>query len=102
LTDTTEDRRRICRERAILLRERVRHVNRVKGLLSGQGVVDYEPLERDRRTRLDELTTGDGRPLPPRLKAELIREIELIERIPPGGAAWDRRLMPPIVSRYAA
>ena len=25
------------------------------------------------------LRTGDGRPLPPRLKAELLREIELIE-----------------------
>jgi transposase len=74
-----EDRRRTCRERAILLRERIRHVNRVKGLLSGQGIVDFEPLERDRRARLDELRTGDGRPLPPRLRAELIREIEVIE-----------------------
>jgi len=74
-----EDRRRTCRERAILLRERIRHVNRVKGLLSGQGITDYEPLERDRRTRLDELRTGDGRPLPTRLKAELLREIEVIE-----------------------
>lgn len=74
-----EDRRRTCRERAILLRERIRHVNRVKGLLSGQGIVDYEPLERDRRARLDELRTGDGRPLPPRLRAELHREIEVIE-----------------------
>ena len=64
-----EDRRRTCRERAILLRERIRHVNRVKGLLSGQGIVDYEPLERDRRARLEELRTGDGRPLPPRLRA---------------------------------
>jgi transposase len=74
-----EDRRRTCRERAILHRERIRHVNRVKGLLSGQGIVDYEPLERDRRARLDEMKTGDGRPLPPRLKAELLREIEVIE-----------------------
>jgi transposase len=30
-----EDRRRIARERAVLLRERVRHFNRIKGLLSG-------------------------------------------------------------------
>jgi transposase len=74
-----EDRRRTCRDRAILLRERIRHVNRVKVLLSDQGIVDYEPLERDRPARLDELRTGDGRPLPPRLKAELLREIELIE-----------------------
>jgi len=33
-----EDCRRICRERAVLLQERVRHVNRIKGLLSGQGI----------------------------------------------------------------
>ena len=74
-----EDQRRISRERAILLRERVRHVNRIKGLLASQGITDFEPLHRDRRIRLDALRTGDGRPLPPRLKAELLREIDLIE-----------------------
>jgi len=36
-------------------------------------------LRKDRRERLDALRTGDGRPLPPRLKAEVIREIEVIE-----------------------
>src|ERR1700678_771900 len=71
-----EDQRRISRERAILLRERVRHVNRIKGLLTSQGITDFEPLHKDRRIRLDALRTGDGRPLPPRLKAELLREIE--------------------------
>jgi transposase len=74
-----EDHRRIARERAVLLKERVRHVNRVKGLLAGQGILDYEPLRRDRREQLDALRTGDGRPLPARLKAELRREIEVIE-----------------------
>jgi transposase len=42
-TREQEDRRRISRERAILMRERVRHVNRIKGLLAGQGITDYEP-----------------------------------------------------------
>ena len=74
-----EDQRRTSRERAILLRERVRHVNRVKGLLAGQGITDFEPLHKERRIRLDALRTGDGHPLAPRLKAELLREIELIE-----------------------
>jgi transposase len=69
-----EDCRRICRERAVLLQERVRHVNRIKGLLSGQGIIDYEPLHRDRREQLDELRTGDGRPLPARLKAAATRD----------------------------
>src|ERR1700750_2059476 len=36
-TPEEEDRRRICRERAILLAERIAHVNRIKGLLSAQG-----------------------------------------------------------------
>jgi transposase len=48
-----EDQRRISRERAILLRERVRHVNRIKGLLASQGITDFEPLHKDRRVRLD-------------------------------------------------
>ena len=47
-----------------MIMERVKHVNRVKGLLFSQGVSGYEPLRRDRRQRLDELTTGDGRLLP--------------------------------------
>jgi transposase len=78
-TPEQEDRRRTSRERATLLRERVRHVNRIKGLLAGQGVGGYEPLRKDRRAKLDALTTGDGRPLPARLGAELLREVERLE-----------------------
>jgi transposase len=78
-TPEQEDRRRTSRERAVLLQERVRHVNRIKGLLAGQGITDYEPLHKDRRAYLAALKTGDGQPLPMRLKAELLREIELIE-----------------------
>ena len=33
-----EDRRRLTRERGTLLKERIQHTNRVKGLLSGQGI----------------------------------------------------------------
>src|SRR6201997_3796418 len=78
-TPEEEDHRRTSRERAILLQERVRHVNRIKGLLASQGITDYEPLHKDRRAHLAALKTGDGQPLPLRLKAELLREIELIE-----------------------
>jgi len=60
-----EDRRRNSRERRALISERVKLVNRIKGLLFCQGVVGYEPLKRDRRERFSELETGDGRPLPP-------------------------------------
>jgi transposase len=78
-TPEAEDERRICRERAELIRERVRHVNRIKGLLFSQGVGDYEPLRRDRRNRLLELRTGDGRPLEPHLKAQIERELDRLE-----------------------
>src|SRR3954449_11556196 len=76
-----EDRRRLTRERGTLLKERTRHTNRIKGLLAGQGVTDYDPLRKDRLTRLDALRTGDGRPLPERLKAEIRREIERVELV---------------------
>lgn len=78
-TPEQEDRRRTSRERATLLQERVRHVNRIKGLLAGQGITGYEPLHKDRRARLDALVTGDGRPLPTHLRAELLRDIERLE-----------------------
>src|SRR5918911_5558118 len=78
-TPDEEDRRRLCRERRTLVAERVEHVNRIKGLLFAQGISDYEPLARDRRRRLDELATGDGRALPPRLKAQIARELDRLE-----------------------
>jgi transposase len=78
-TPDAEDRRRISRERKTLTAERVQHVNRIKGLLFAQGIGDYEPLHRDRRTRLDALATGDGRPLPVHLKAQISRELDRLE-----------------------
>ena len=36
-TPQEEDRRRVCRERRTLVGERVKHVNRIKGLLFAQG-----------------------------------------------------------------
>jgi transposase len=74
-----EDRRRLSRERRTLVKERIGHVNRVKGLLAAQGIAGYEPMRRDCRERLEGLRTGDGRPLPPRLKAEIGRELERLE-----------------------
>src|SRR5712664_1905430 len=78
-TPREEDRRRICRERKTLTAERVEHVNRIKGLLFAQGISDYEPLLRKRRERLEEVRTGDGRPLPEHLKAQIGRELDRLE-----------------------
>ncbi len=74
-----EDHRRVSRERRTLIKERVGHINRIKGLLAAQGIAGYEPMRQDCRERLEELRTGDGRPLPPRLKAEIGRGLERLE-----------------------
>jgi len=78
-TPEEEDRRRVSRERRTLVGERVRHANRIKGLLFAQGVFGYEPLRKGRRERLEALRTGDGRPLPVHLKAQIIRELDRLE-----------------------
>jgi transposase len=78
-TPEAEDERRVCRERAALIEERVRHVNRIKGLLFSQGVRDYEPLRRNRRERLLGLRAGDGRLLGERLRAQIGRELDRLE-----------------------
>src|ERR1700730_18623474 len=74
-----EDRRRLCRERATLIAERITHVNRIKGLLFSQGISDYAPLRRNRRSRLETLRTGDGRELPSHLRTQIGRELDRIE-----------------------
>ena len=74
-----EDRRRLCRELKTLVGERVRHANRVRGVLFAQGVGDYDPRRPDRRVRLEALRTGDGRPLPRHLKAMITRELDLLD-----------------------
>jgi len=78
-----EDRRRLCRERQTLLDERIVHTNRIKGLLFAQGISDYAPLRRDRRKRLEDLRTGDGRPLPVHLKTQISRELDRLELVDP-------------------
>jgi transposase len=93
-----EDRRRHCRERKVLIAERVKHVNRIKGLLFSQGVFGYEPLRRDRREQLDLLSTGDGRRLPPHLKTQICRELDrlelLLEQVKAVEAERDALLIP--------
>jgi transposase len=74
-----EDRRRVVRERAVLIRERIAITNRIRGLLMSQGVTDYQPLRRDRRDRLETLVTGDGRALPAQMKRELLRALDRLD-----------------------
>ncbi|WP_421746627.1 IS110 family transposase [Bradyrhizobium elkanii] len=69
-----EDRRRITRERMVLMQERIQHSNRIKGLLFSQGVTDYDPLRRGRRERFEAVRTGDGRDLPQHMKRQFDRD----------------------------
>jgi transposase len=80
-TPDEEDRRRTSRERKVLKGACIEHCNRIKGLLSAQGVSDYDPRLRNRRALLEDLQTGDGRALPPRLKAQILRELDRLELV---------------------
>lgn len=71
-----EDAKRLHRERQFLMKERVQHIGRIKGLLATQGIYDFRPYGRNWSSRLAELKTGDGRPLPPRLKVEIARQCQ--------------------------
>jgi transposase len=78
-TPEEEDRRRISRERKTLINERIKHVNRIKGLLFSQGISNYNPLQAKRRDRLHDLRTGDGRLLPEYLMHQIERELDRLE-----------------------
>ncbi len=75
-TPEDEDRKRRTRERERLLTERTAHTNRIKGLLHGQGIRDATPLKPGFLGGLDQVRSGDGRPLSPHLKDEVRREHE--------------------------
>ena len=71
-----EDLRRSHRERDRLIRERTAHINRIKGLLFGQGIRGINVKSRYKTLTPAALVTADGRPLPERLGREIAREIE--------------------------
>ena len=74
-----EDRRRLSRERKTMIKERIVHINRIKGLMACQGIAGFEPMRANARERLEELHTGDGRAIPERMKAEIRRELDRLE-----------------------
>jgi len=76
-----EDLRRSHRERSRLVRERTAHINRIKGLLFAQGIRDIKVKSRYKTLAVDELVTGDGHRLPPRLAGEIAREIRRLATV---------------------
>jgi transposase len=85
-----EDLRRSHRERGRLVHERTSHINRIKGLLFAQGIRGINIKAHFRKLKLDELVTGDGRPLPPWLAAEIAREISRLAVVQEQIAVIDR------------
>ena len=71
-----EDHKRDTREADRVRKERNAHTNRIKGLLQGQGIRDVMPLKPGFLASLDKMRTGDGRPLPARLKQEIVHQYE--------------------------
>ncbi len=76
-----EDLRRSHRERDRLIRERTAHINRIKGLLFGQGIRGINVKSRSKSLKPAALVTGDGRALPERLGREIAREIERLAQL---------------------
>jgi len=75
-----EDALRLGRELARLKKERKGHINRIKGLLVLHGIVRSGSL-RGLAGRLDAIRLWNSEPLPPELKAELLREFDRFEMV---------------------
>jgi transposase len=67
-----EDARHLHRELMALKRDRTRHINRIKGLLAGQGV--RLKVSAELVSQLDQVRVWDGTCLPPGVRARVERE----------------------------
>ena len=90
-SEAEEDAKRPHREYERLVKERTSHSNRVKALLFGQGVRDFDPMAADRLERLAAL------PILPRLKTELSRECRRLAGIIDDIAAVEAEMKAAIV-----
>jgi transposase len=80
-TPEEEDARRLHRERQRLVRERTGHSNRIKALLIAHGIRALRITDAKWCERLDQMRTGDGRPIPARLKIEIEREWKRLKMV---------------------
>jgi transposase len=80
-TPREEDEKRLHRSRAALVRDRTRHLARIKGVLALQGVRHVNPARKDWMSLLKNLQTRDGRPFPPMAMAEIKREAKLLQLV---------------------
>jgi transposase len=80
-TPREEDEKRLHRSRAALVRDRTRHLARIKGVLALHGVRHVEPARKDWVSLLKNLQTRDGRPFPPMAMAEIKRQAKLLQLV---------------------
>lgn len=79
-TPEEEDAKRVMRERTHLVKERTRHVNRIRALLNLHGVRQVKGIWGGQwKDWLGKLVTGDGRPLGQHLCCELSRQLERLQ-----------------------
>jgi transposase len=74
-----EDGRQLHRELSSLKKERTQHINRIKGLLVSQGV--RLEIKKDFPKWVSAAKLWDGRPLPPGMKARVLREFARIQLV---------------------
>jgi transposase len=78
-TVAEEDWRQLHRELKTLKKERTQHINRMKGLLSGQGIC--MKIRKDFLERMENIRKWDKEALPVNLRGRLKREFHRIELV---------------------
>jgi transposase len=78
-TAAEEDAKRPNREREKLVAERTRIINRLKATLVRFGVRTFKPMLRNAASRLEELSTAEGAPLPENTLAEAKRDLARLD-----------------------
>ena len=76
-----EDARRPNREREVLVAERTRVINRIRGCLARLGIRAFKPTLRRAPERLEGLRTPEGDALPPNTLSELRRDMARLRLI---------------------
>lgn len=80
-TMAQEDARRPNRERASLIGEQTRIVNRVKAVLALFGIGGFKPKQRKAAQTLETLRTAEGTSLPDNARADLRRDLERLRLV---------------------
>ena len=79
--EADEDARHLVREREDLIAERIGLTNRIGAILVTLGAEAFDPLRRDRRTRIEAIRTALGHPIAEHAKARIMRLMGRLELV---------------------